>query len=484
MDYVNLSNIDNISSIGSIGTESFSISSTTNTTNNNKQNGGGILDFLFSDNCGNIALLACKKGEFSTLSFLVREDQISDYTYQDSKTGYTVLHYVVSYYKLIPRNVEVLDKILSSDYVSSFVNIQDKERGNTPLHLAILTRNFEVADKLLKAGAEKNVKNFDDEYVGTENPIESPLPPINREKEQAIPDKLNKENAKIINIDEEDIFAKTDEYQKEESTDFANAIAAFMGIGQKDSASPSLRLSNIDSSKQITTLSEKDKQFVDSLDRKYDKNDNNSTDFPIEEIIRNLQSGGKKIHSNINQRKMKTYSELSESSAVDNQKQNLARMIENQASEIHERTITKIMQLLSIDREKAKAYKAALYAKIKKEHPELNNFDRAVEMEKLATINELEKINIDDWIDVLKRHAEEKSVTTPKTKEDKKDKKEDKKEDKKDKKEDKKDKKEKKEKKDKKSTSKRGGFVDTMDIDEDEISSLDSDVFNTSDFVN
>jgi hypothetical protein len=63
--------------------------------------------------------------------------------------------------------------------------------------------------------------------------------------------------------------------------------------------------------------------------------------------------------------------------------------------DIHERTIETIKSLLGVDEETAKIYKSVLYYRVKEEHPEMSGYERAVEMEKLATKAVLKDIDID-----------------------------------------------------------------------------------------
>ena len=114
----------------------------------------------------------------------------------------------------------------------------------------------------------------------------------------------------------------------------------------------------------------------------------------------NVQIGGTK-HVN-GSRKMKTYSEInysgdfvSENSSYDDDRSNLSRMIKNQADEIHQRVIKKIMDIMNVDEENAKIYKYAIYKNIKDTQPSLLYLDRAVEMDKLTTKTELLKIDLD-----------------------------------------------------------------------------------------
>ena len=162
MNFTGLSDSYNLST--SFGTESSA------TTQLNKQIGGFL---SFGDKIEDLALLACKKGEFSTLAFLIKEDKISDYSVQDCDTGYTILHYIVAYFQVIPSANELINKILKRDDVDCFINIQDYTNKNTPLHFAAQMHNNELCDKLVKAGADQTIRNANNLYVSSEQEQET-----------------------------------------------------------------------------------------------------------------------------------------------------------------------------------------------------------------------------------------------------------------------------------------------------------------------
>jgi hypothetical protein len=96
----------------------------------------------------------------------------------------------------------------------------------------------------------------------------------------------------------------------------------------------------------------------------------------------------------------------------------MAREISRQSSDIHERVVMKIIELLKLDKDnekdvqKARNYKAALYRMVKEKNPLLNNFDRAVEMEKSVTKEILKSIDINKVSKEIEQHLKEKSVST------------------------------------------------------------------------
>jgi len=72
----------------------------------------------------------------------------------------------------------------------------------------------------------------------------------------------------------------------------------------------------------------------------------------------------------------------------------LSRMIKNQTSEIHDRVVDKIKELLKIDDIiTIKAYKSLIYQGVKEDQPTLSGLDRAVEMEKRITKEKLKAVD-------------------------------------------------------------------------------------------
>ncbi len=124
------------------------------------------------------------------------------------------------------------------------------------------------------------------------------------------------------------------------------------------------------------------------------------------------------------ERHVSTYSEVSVDNNYDAIKSDasdisqIARQISRQSSEIHERAILKIIELLKLDKTKekdlnlARMYKAAIYKTVKEKNPLLNNFDRAVEMEKSITKETLKSIDIDKVSKEIQKHLSEKSAST------------------------------------------------------------------------
>jgi ankyrin repeat protein len=92
----------------------------------------------------------------------------------------------------------------------------------------------------------------------------------------------------------------------------------------------------------------------------------------------------------------------------DSTSRTLSRQFKSQVDKIHERTIEKIKEIMDVDSDIARNYKAVLYRKIKEEHPELGGYERALEMERLATKENLDKIDINKVTQEIKEYLEKK----------------------------------------------------------------------------
>jgi len=93
---------------------------------------------------------------------------------------------------------------------------------------------------------------------------------------------------------------------------------------------------------------------------------------------------------------------------IDTDTGGLSRQVESKVDMIHQRTIKKIMEMMGVDELTAKNYKAVLYRRAKTEHPELGSFERATEMEKMATKDNLDEIDIKKVSKEIKEYIEQK----------------------------------------------------------------------------
>ncbi len=84
----------------------------------------------------------------------------------------------------------------------------------------------------------------------------------------------------------------------------------------------------------------------------------------------------------------------------------------NQATELHDETVRKIMNMLGVSEDQARVYKAYVYSEVKNRFPELNNLDRAKKMSEMADdIDFLRNINVSELESLserMQKHRAEK----------------------------------------------------------------------------
>ena len=342
------------------------------------------------------------------------------------KHGKSVLHYIAHEFNTIPRAKEIVSAVLSRNDVRKFINDVEDYSGDTALHIATRNGNYELCAMLVNAGADPKIKNNDGLYIVSETE-----PEVMISSQGKIIDNMGSQMS-------ESVLGQNDTHVK-------NLLDLFLNLNNKDRHStetemslPSHLSTNSLSSETYVNqdsfnggMSESNsllntEQFVDQLLQKYNNlNDTEST--IMNGGMRNSFKGGDR-KTLIGTRKMTTLSDMtlsggkSTDESEDDSETELSRLIKRQSDEIHDRTVKKIMDLMNVDEKTAKNYKAALYRKVKEAHPELNNLDRAVEMEKLATKTELKKIDIKKVTKEIEEHIAKKksesesSSETPKPK--------------------------------------------------------------------
>lgn len=387
---------------------------------NNNQKGG----FLFSTNYSNLLFELIKDNQFEFLLYLINKPSIIstiNYTTDDNKT---LLHLLVLKFKQTNNNtiLDIINSVVKHPDIVKLINVQDSE-GNTPLHLAVMNNLNNICDILINNGANKLIKNIQGLYIDSVNSdsvnnITNSISNIKNNTSNQI-NKINNILNSDINTNKEDsvfISRKTlkDGFNKfynnnankpETSNNNNQQTSVATGMTQTNENTVIKQDNNTDNVNMTMTMNNTS-DFVNNLVNKYSNKQfggvkksrklNINSDFAISEVsleLPNLSAtkpNKKSIElSNISDEFIEKYDDMSE----------LSRMINNQATQIHERTVKKISELLNISEKEARIYKAYIYSEIKKLHPELNNFDRAVEMEKQITtdfLNSIDKKKISD----------------------------------------------------------------------------------------
>lgn len=144
----------------SVGTESDSDSSDLG----DFQNGG----FFWAENNQDHARLAMKalnEKNYDAFNFLVKNNVVQNFDVKDNY-GKTILHKAVE-----SGRSDLVKNIINNENVGSIINTQSKN-GDTPLILAVKSGNNDIADLLIGRGADKNIKNSEGLWVGTDTHAE------------------------------------------------------------------------------------------------------------------------------------------------------------------------------------------------------------------------------------------------------------------------------------------------------------------------
>jgi len=145
--------------------------------------------------------------------------------------------------------------------------------------------------------------------------------------------------------------------------------------------------------------------FVETSEESVVENINNSQNSSNNnhEIINSFKNmeGGEKV---LGDRKNKFINEnRSLNNRVSKEERELAKLLQNQAGEIHDRVKKKIMEIMNVDEEEMRYIKAAIYQWVKKNNPDLSNLDRAVEMEKNTNKEFIEELKKSGFLEKTKK---------------------------------------------------------------------------------
>lgn len=459
MNYINLSNNKDSITMTNYGTESATSSfapiaansaNMANASQQSKMTGGGFWNTNNgSSNAANGSLIACREREFSALAFMITHNIVpeADFVVEDPTNKCTVLHYVCKFYSNIPHVHEVVEKILSSRNVANFINKQDKD-GNTALHIALENGNHDLCNVLIQHGANPKIRNERGVYICTDD-------------EPSVNSGNNNSNRNIARIPTDStrstnssIFAQKSQPKKQTQNEIDGILGIMMRMQAQNERNPAdsafsmrgmpSRFSTVEESSEeivfsvLNNLDTESDKLVEQMMAKPKCNKSNAgnsdmslynTEDYIKDILKSHQKGSNNMTNMTNMtggtknkqdtqvfgsRRMNLYSEFetmfggsSDDNSSENSESGMSRE-QSQSDLIHERTIKKIEDIMNVTPEVARNYKAALYRRVKESKPELNNYERAVEMEKLATKDELDKIDIKKVTAEIKKHIEER----------------------------------------------------------------------------
>jgi len=410
-------------------------------TQNNLQNGGGVLSFLFSkhsdkvskliDISNNVSLDESERVSDIIQKMLMNKDlslKIHDIVvplsenkieYEDfklkNKYGMNILHLMAF---LLPSSTLYLllgeDKLLFKlikDH-PDIINNQDFRDNNIGHYIMAQEPSvyqqyvLNILDKL----GLKRVINKDDVKLSSEKPIESKIeeqPILSETSVNPIPPSFvaSATSAEALTVPAQNggIFVKKNSNLNDVVTNLLNNIKQNGGMPTE-------------------TL---DFHRSEIMNKKHETENLSSSDF-INNLLgqyKNKQTGGKSIVTG--KRTAITASDIEDDDDDDEEEvmeggkyadesestrsalAEISRAVASKTDEIHERTIKRIMEIMGVNEEDAKIYKSVIYFKVKTEHPELTSYDRAIEMEKLASKDELSSINFQAEKEKIQKYKEQ-----------------------------------------------------------------------------
>lgn len=364
---------------------------TTDTNMSFSQNGGGIFDMFSSKPIAtestNELFKLVQSNNYDALKFITTYTSF-DISSKDSN-GKTILHYIVSN----PDSISILKDDKISKRLKSLANVQDNQ-GNTPAiivaALAAKTndrRYNQIIDVLVdKYGADLTIKNKDGEFVGVETEY-SPQTKV------SVP--VNNTNAAL-------------------SSDISEIPNFMTDIKPQLKAQQPPIVMNTDQMLAMQPL----RGGGCGCEKNYTE-DMSLTDYIKSNVLGMSHSKKFKGGAIAGQRKL-----YSEEDVLEDTQNQLKRLADNQGEEIHRRVKEKIREILTKNKKKFKdvevndetvnAYKAALWDKIKNDYKDLvKNLDKSIKLEELTTVDNLKSIDVNKWLDILRKYYAEKEKRKP-----------------------------------------------------------------------
>jgi hypothetical protein len=361
-----------------------------------KNQKGGFLGIGESDH-SELLFGAIKQNNTDALLYLINSPVVKTINYKDSN-GQTILHMLINNLVTgtnVNKSELIIDAIIARSDVKDIINIQDVN-GNAPLHLAVIAGQDVLCDKLIKAGANPLLKNNAGLYVESETetaPVQQETVPVQQEPstESVFISKKELTESKPNASDKEQCFLNkllntiTNSVKQVVTTSEPEGLTQMETTELKGGNNYSEYSELINTSEFINDFVSKYQKGGKGKSKKKSRKLNTNSQLKLEssmEMPRLSQTSALNIESEVSE-KPESVTEMSE----------LSRMINNQATEIHERSVKKIVEILGVTEQEARTIKAFIYNEVKSQHPELNNFDRAVEMEKRITKDNLESID-------------------------------------------------------------------------------------------
>lgn len=342
------------------------------------------------------------------LDYLKSHKNKIDASHKD-ENGNNLIHNIVG--GSIQNKDKILNELFKTDNVNSAINMYNNIK-DTPLHMAVKTEQHDIADLLINNGANKYIQN------GAGFSVETDVEPV----ADHIFDINNKSS----------VFAK-----KNTDSEISNNVSnLFKNVKASDTKLNSSHKKNAHGGEDNNSISSTTNKFIDNLfdmgsakygnryeasggvSKKRTKKGTNGKKKGTKKAkkgTKKAKKGTKKTKpiSRQNSRLNSRSNSRSNSKPRSRSRSSSRNRENNKVNDLHIRTVQKIMDLLNISKEEAGYYKAEIYRRVREKNDKLTGYERALEMEKMATKEILDKITPD--IPKIKEAIEKKRAEYSKT---------------------------------------------------------------------
>ena len=370
--------------------------------------GGGVFSYLFGSDKGetttDLLFDAFDETRLEPVVFLLTNALDKKYELNYSKkssSDKTILHYLIIYSNFFCSVKQLLYKFFKETNIKDSINEYDG-KGNTAGHYALYFDMNDVLDMLVKYGLDLSLKNCNGHSIDIAESDETDavsIVSIAKSKPSVIFQKILDQESQRENL-------SSSSSSNFESCKSKRSVANLVTQYVPDHSADTLGFvydSDVDGMTESAVLTKQSDSAINVLLSTLNRN-------PIKSDKIVVLSGGKKQRGT---RNLSRVTNLSDSdSGSSNSLFRMANEFENKASKAHENAVNRIKEILKVNDIEAKAYKAILYETIKKEQPELSNYDRAMELEKRASnednLNNVNKTQLKEMIKIIEKRMVER----------------------------------------------------------------------------
>jgi hypothetical protein len=377
------------------------------------QDGGGVFSYLFGSDKGetttDLLFDAFDETRLEPVVFLLTNalDKKYGLNYnKKSSSDKTILHYLIIYSNFFCSIKQLLYRFFKETNIKDSVNEYDGN-GNTSGHYALYFEMVDVLDLLVSYGLDLSLKNCNGHSIDIIDGVDDSVDAVS-----VVSIAKSKPSA---------IFQRILDQESQRDDQHSSSSSNIESCRSKSGKSVANIVTRYVPEHSADTLgfvydSEVDGMIESAVSKKSDSAINvllstlNREPVKSDKIV--VITGGKKKGT----RKLSRVPDLSvdSDSSSSNSLFRMANEFENKASKAHENAVNRIKEILKVNDIEAKAYKAILYETIKKEQPELSNYDRAMELEKRASnednLNSVNKTQLKEMIKIIEKRTAEREI--------------------------------------------------------------------------